>query len=467
MFLVAAREVGTHGFALPATLPYSTIVPNIPFCYPPFAFYLAASLQLLGVSLETSLRFVPAFFSTACIWAMWRLGRAVFQGFEARNSMAGLASLCFAMLPLSFAALMAGGGLTRAPGLFFALWGVERAILFWRDGDKGAFWGAVVLLALCLATHLERAHFLVVSLFLVWLAYNRSWRGLASVFACIGAALLLTIPWWGLCLARFGTAPFLAAYASGSRDWVGSSRWVTASGGEYQPLLVWFSLLGMLIYWRRLPFLWLWFAVIVITEVRSGRNFIGAPESLAASAMFFRIRPPQKSETGPAPIAAIWMLTRASLAALCGTWLLYQSFFAATHSATLPPAQRAAMRWCQNNTPPNARFLVVPAHRGRHWAEELGGEWFPALAARAAPLTVQASEWLPHRGFARQQRRYNVLAWASSWAAFQRAVDVEPGTHSNYVFIPHTRLDIEKGVRADPQWELVFANQGAHIYARR
>jgi len=466
MFLVAAREIGRQGFALPATLPYPTIVPNIPFCYPPLAFYLVALLQLVGVSLETSLRFVPAFFSTACIWAMWRLGLAVFADWEKRDSIAGLSALTFALLPWSSLPLFSGGGLTRAPGFFLALWGVERAILFWRDGHKRAFWSAAVLLALCLATHLERARFFTVALFLVWLVYNRSWRGLASVFTCIGAALLFSSPWWGLCLARFGTAPFLASYASGGRDWVGAPRWITVYGAEYQPLLVWFSLLGMLIYWRRLPFLWLWFGVIVMTEVRSGRSFISAPESLAAAAMFFRVGAPQGSETATASTRAR-MLTRVAFAALFATWLGYESLYTATHSMVLPRSQRAAMRWCRDHTSPEARFLVIPAYWGRHWAEDLEGEWFPALTGRAAPLTVQASEWLPNGGFARQQRRHNVLALTRNWAAIQRAVDVEPGVSYNYVFVPQTRPQIEKGVRADPHWKLVFANEGAHIYTRQ
>ena len=467
MFLAAAREVGGHSFALPSTLPYPTIVPDIPFCYPPLAFYLVALLRLLGVSFETSLRFVPAFFSTACIWAMWRLGLAVFAGWEKRDSMAGLSASVFALAPWSSLPLFAGGGLTRAPGFFLALWGVERAVVFWRDGDKRAFWGATVLLALCLATHLERARFFAIALLVVWLAYNRSWRGLARVFACIGAAVLLCSPWWGLCLARFGSAPFLAAYNSGSRDWVGPPRWMTAYGAEYKPLLVWFSLLGMLIYWRRLPFLWLWFGVIVMTEVRSGRSFISAPESLATAAMFFRVGASQGNTTGPAPPRALWMLTRASLALIFAIRLGYEGIYGATHCTVLSRSPRAAMLWCRDHTSPEARFLVIPTYKGRHWAEELGGEWFPALTGRAAPLTVQASEWLPNRGFARQQRRYNVLAWASNWAEFQRAVDVEPGVSYNYIFVPRTRSDIEAGVRADPRWKLVFANQGADIYARR
>jgi hypothetical protein len=56
-------------------------------------------------------------------------------------------------------------------------------------------------------------------------------------------------------------------------------------------------------------------------------------------------------------------------------------------------------------------FWLCPAAR-----ENLGfdweGEWFPALTGRAAPLTVQASEWLPDHGFARQQKRYDQVSIA-------------------------------------------------------
>lgn len=467
MFLVAAREVGARGFALPATLPYPTVVPGIPFCYPPLAFYLAALLRVIGVPLETSLRFVPAFFSTACIWALWRLGLAVFADWKERRAMAGLSALTFALLPWPFLPLMAGGGLTRAPGLFFALWGVERAVTFWRDGDKRAFWGAAVLLALCIGTHLERAHFLAIALFVVWLAYNRSYRGLVGVFACIGVALLLTSPWWGLCLARFGASPFLASYASGSRDWIGTGepRWKAAYGAEYQPLLLWFSLLGMAVYWRRLPFLWLWFGVIVLTEVRSGRNFLGAPESLAAAAMFYRVRPPEKSEKSAAP-AGVWTLTRAALAVLLALWLGYQSIFGATHFDVLSPSMRAAMSWCRQNTPADARFAIVPVHARETWFSDWESEWFPALADRTSPLTVQGSEWLPNRTFARVQRQYFNVWLAPTWKRSQAAL-IAGGVRFDYIFLPRRRRDIEAQLRADSGWKIVYTNKRVLVFARQ
>jgi len=467
MFLVAAREVATHGFALPPTLPYPTVVPNIPFCYPPLAFYLVALLRVVGVPLETSLRFVPAFFSTACIWALWRLSLAVFADWKERRAMAGLSALTFALLPFPFLSLMAGGGLTRAPGLFFALWGVERGVLFWRDGDKRAFWGAAVLLALCIITHLERAHFLALALLVVWLAYNRSWRGLTSVLACIGAALLLTSPWWGLCLARFGTAPFLASYASGSRDWIGTGepRWRIASGAEYQPLLLWFSLLGMAVYWRRLPFLWLWFGAIVLTEVRSGRNFIGAPEALAATAMFYRIRPPERSEKSAGP-AALWTLTRAALAVLLALWLSYQGIFGATHLDALPASDRAAMSWCRQHTPADARFVVVPVRARQTWFADWESEWFPALANRTSPLTVQGSEWLPNRTFARVQRQYFNVWLAPTWKQSQLAL-MAGGVRFDYIFFPRTRPSIEAELRADSGWKIVHTSKKVLVFARQ
>lgn len=456
MFFVAAREIGTHSFALPATLPYPTTVPTIPFCYPPLAFYLAALLQLVGVSLETSLRFVPAVFSTACIWAIWNLGRRVFEKLESPNAAAGLAALFWALSPLTFASLLAGGGLTRAPGLFFALWGVERAIRVWRDGDKRALWGVAVLLALALSTHLERARFLALALFVVWAAYDRSPKGLGRLGMCVGGALLLCAPWWGVCLARFGIAPFLASYASGSRDWHYASRWNTALGAEYFPVVVWFALLGMAINARKIPFLWLWFGVIVLTEVRSGRAFIGAPLSLGAAALFFWKG--SKSQVSP--------FARGASATVLILWLAFQSLLGATRAAALPLPERQAMAWCRSNTPTNARFLVVPARDLETWFSDWGGEWFPALANRTSPLTVQGSEWLPNDTFARLQQQYFDVWLLPTWAQSERALAAQ-NTPFDYVLLPRTRPALEREMRADANLKLVFQNSAALVFARQ
>jgi hypothetical protein len=94
-------------------------------------------------------------FSTACIWAMWRLGLAVFAGWEKRFD-GRTVSFGVRARALVIVATFAGGVDARA-GVFWRC-GVERAVVFGVTATN-APWGATVLLALCLATHLERAAF--------------------------------------------------------------------------------------------------------------------------------------------------------------------------------------------------------------------------------------------------------------------------------------------------------------------
>ena len=472
LFFLAAREIQRNGFVLPATLPYPTVTPAIPFCYPPLAFYLLAVLEKLGLSLELTMRFLPGIFATATIWAIWNLARALFADVEERDTIAGLASLFWALTPLSFLWMVMGGGITRAPGLFFALWGIERAIRLWRDNQQKALWGLLLLLALCLATHLERARFLLIAMMLVWLLYNRSWRGFLQGVACVSGAVALTSPWWGTCLARFGLAPFKASFASGGGDWMSTSLWRSGLGGEYLPGLIVFALAGFWIYRRQIPFLWLWYGVIWALEVRSGRNFISAPVALGAACSLVRLRP---------------VALRAVLYITLVVWLMLQSTGTAVNYKFLSPATRQAMAWCAQNTPQDARFLVVTSTSSGHWWDDLEGEWFPALAHRAVPLTVQGTEWLARGTFVRQQKQHEAVlqpkgaAYIQDWPHVQRAL-AEIGVRCDWVFFPRAevvaadgsklpwktaRLRMQHQLLTDHNWRIAFQNADVLVLTRR
>jgi len=123
LFYVMTRDLQRNGYALPATTTYNAAA--LPFAYPPLGFYvagLAATLMpwsLLAVfrgwPLLCCLLLIPAFFALAS-----RL-----LGPRA----AACAVVAFALLPRSFEWLLMGGGVTRAPGLLFAvlaLWQAHR-----------------------------------------------------------------------------------------------------------------------------------------------------------------------------------------------------------------------------------------------------------------------------------------------------------------------------------------------------
>jgi len=115
-FYALVNELQTNGFQIPANSAYNNA--DTPFVYPPFAFYLAGLLNYLsGISVIEIERWLPLFFSILTIPAFAWLSRAILKD----SAAAALATLGFALLPNSTDRLLMGGGLTRAPGFFFAL----------------------------------------------------------------------------------------------------------------------------------------------------------------------------------------------------------------------------------------------------------------------------------------------------------------------------------------------------------
>jgi hypothetical protein len=53
---------------------------------------------------------------------------------------------------------------------------------------------------------------------------------------------------------------------------------------------------------------------------------------------------------------------------------------------------RAAMTWIREETPADARFVVLS---GEIWSRADEAEWFPHLTGRVSAMTMQGREWLP------------------------------------------------------------------------
>ena len=413
LFWAMVRAIADNNFALPARVFYPTTAgsPDLPFCYPPLSFYVAALLAKIGVSLTFIFRWLPWLLSVATIAAFWRLARVFCADKPNGNWAAGAATLGWSLLPWSFIWHVMGGSLPRALGLVWAFLAIAAAIELWRAGarDKTAWkrwiW-LTIWLALALLTHLERARFAVVAVGLVWLFYGVSWRGLGQLAGAFLGAALLSAPWWGLCLARFGLAPFRAAASSGGGDWQSGSALerlinsasITLSGEAILPAFHLLGALGLLwLAWRRQWFLPVWVLLIVLLEVRSGRVFVIAPLALGMGLLLAQV---PRARGGIIAVLALWLFTLSSIA-----------------QTGIPAVTRddlAAMRWARANAPAGARFLVVPVD---HWAMDAPAEWFPALAQRSSVTTVQGAEWLPNHEFRQRAELHDKLRKRKSWTA--------------------------------------------------
>ena len=451
MFWVATRAITDARFALPAYLTYPTPTPDLPFCYPPLSFYEAAFLAKVGVPMALIFRWLPWAWSVGTIWAFGRLARTVWRDQPNGEWAAGAATLIWALLPWSFFWMVMGGGLTRAPGLFWAFLAVEAALRLWRDGEARKWWPLLFFLALALATHLERARFAVVAVSLVWLFYGRTWRGAAQLAGALVGAALVTAPWWGLCLARFGLDPFLQAAHSGGSGWREESGWralleIARFNITGEAVLPWAHLVGaaglLWCLWRRQWLLPVWFVAILLLEARSGRNFIIAPLALGAGILLAN-----------APRARVPVLAALTCWLCLLSILVQQSLFGLTTN------DLAAIQWAKRHTPPQARFLVFPKH---DWGMDMAGEWFPALAGRAGVLTAQGTEWLPNDEFtARRDRHDAVRRRRHSWQA------VEKWTTRNQVRFDWVwRPDGVDSMEPGDGWERVWSRGPNAIWRR-
>ena len=127
MFYVMIEAIRREHYALPSFIPFNGA--DIPFAYPPLAFFTAAALaDLTGAAALDILRFLPALMACATLVAFVVLARSLLP---AKASVV-VAVIAFAALPSSFSYLIVGAGLAKSFGLFLALLALAQAVALYR-----------------------------------------------------------------------------------------------------------------------------------------------------------------------------------------------------------------------------------------------------------------------------------------------------------------------------------------------
>ena len=103
LFYQMTEDILQAGYTLPIYTSFNQA--QIPFAYPPLAFYLAAFLSR-WMPLWQVFRWIPPVLSVATIPAVYLLGRAVLKS----DLKAAFSALAYAMLPAAFDLLIVGGG---------------------------------------------------------------------------------------------------------------------------------------------------------------------------------------------------------------------------------------------------------------------------------------------------------------------------------------------------------------------
>ncbi len=392
MFLSMIRDLRANGFLLSQFTSYNFA--DIPYAYPPFGFYIAAALSLLGLPDLETLRWLPALVNFASIPAFYLLANALLQD----RPRAAVAAIIFAMVPSSYGWQIMGGGLTRSLGLLFiilALYAVYRMF------ERGA-WTFVLLSilfgALAVLSHPEAGLATASACALFWLFFGCTKRGiLQALIVALGVAVL-TASWWGNVLAMHGTAPFLSVLHSGQYNVNPIQKLFhdLARVDGYVALfhaLLWIGTLWNV--YKRQFFLPAWLALHFFVEPRSAEAFSFLPACLLAAQVLVDVLPALVDRIRkPAAILDYtqrngWTL---SLLGLMLIWFVQSGLYdySLVNTSLVPPAPQALLEWVRENTPEGSRFVLVT---GEPVMTDPLQEWFPALAERRSQTTLQGFEW--------------------------------------------------------------------------
>lgn len=492
LFYLMTEEIQRARYALPVYTSYNSA--QIPFAYPPLAFYIAGLISdVAGWSLLDVVRLLPAIVSTLTIPAFFLLGRAILQS----TTQAVVAAFAFAMLPRSFTWFIMGGGLTRAPGFLFAVLMLHQAYLLYTRRNTRFVFSTVLFGSLAVLSHPENTWFAVYSAVFLFLFYGRDRRGLVNSLLVVAGVLVLTAPWWMTVMSRHGLSPLLAAGAGGGYGWFSLSPLKTFNFTDEVHLSV-FGVLGLLGVFASLAerrfFLPFWLLAIFVVNPRNPATVATVPLAMLIGIAADRLvlsgiyrlgvanRPRGGVEDPAAERGKLWpvpYVSRTFPLVVLGLMISYfvGYTFLATRSVTrhdaglqvLPAEERDAMRWIAANTPDHSTFLVLNFAPG-WFGEDRASEWFPALARRASLTTVQGYEWLPGGQFHRRMGRYGALRECATrdvscldrWAA-------SGGVAFTHVYLPKQGCcgGLEDSIRASPDYALVYGGTGPTIFSRQ
>ncbi len=484
LFFAMARDLQHAGLQLPAATSYNG--EGIPFVYPPLGLYIVAvASSSLPVSLLDLFRWVPVLFSVLSVAAMCLVAQQLLPS----RFHALVATAAFAVAPQAYQWVIEGGGVTRSPGLFFALLTVWLAARAFRDQDRRTAILAGVCGGLAMLSHPDAALFSVLAVFL--LAARRLDR-LAITRAVVVYAVMAVVgsPWWGIAVMRVGLAGIVSAgsLAGPLGDLLaGTFTLVTFNftSEAYLPVVGALGLLGALVSAsRRAWFLPGWLALEILTDARLGAMYAMVPLSMLAAVGLVDVVIPALSATTWSRSAPS-LLPPALWRARSVRWVLIFGLAITTIAALVFAASpvspdravsdsvRAAATWTGRHTTPGAQFAVVTGEAAGWEGEQ---EWFPVLAGRVSQATPQGTEWL---GAGRWRQLYlanaALQACASEDARCLLTWSAQQRIPLQYVFLPKGQLrgptsppdccsSLRLSLRASPAFVIVYDGPGATIY---
>jgi hypothetical protein len=445
-------------------------------------FYLGGlAADLFGMETTDVMRFVPAFFASLSVPAFYWLALRLLKN----KYLAALSTLFFALMPRALSWFVMGGGLTRSPGQFFMLITLALVVRLYEENRRADIFLAGLFGGLAVMSHPEAAVHTFVSAIFLWLMLSRKREAFVrSVFVGV-IVFVVTAPWWATVIRQHGIEPLLDAAATGSKTLaVFHLVFFVFTEEPYATCLAVLGLIGIAHRLVRRDYLLpLWMAIPFFVEGRSAAGPAAIPLAMLAAVGLAEVVLPALQASGGSEAGRssdrIPPLERIILIYL-SLYLVFSTyqFGYQLSRATLYPPDREAMEWVSQNTPSDARFLVLTGTTSVSCDSVL--EWFPALTGRKSLYTVQGTEWTLGGDFsAFVKNTYGVQACMNEDSSCMDEA-VSPSEY-DYVYVskilradncipldaPRAFPHFVEELRADARFDVVYETDGVIVYKKR
>lgn len=478
MFAVMVDDLKASHYLLPLYTTYNGL--NIPFAYPPLGFYLGRiAVDLFHFGTVDALRWLPAFFASLSVPAFYLLALRLTK----TRLHAAFATLFFALMPRALSWFVMGGGLTRSPGQFFMLLTLYFVLRLYANNHCRDVFFAGLFGALAVMSHPEAAVHTAVSAFFFWLMLGRSRRSFLNSVFVAALVLVFTSPWWATVISNHGVAPLLAAAQTGQKLLaVFNLVFFSFTEEPYATFLAILGLIGLGYHLARKEYLLpLWLVIPFFVEGRSAAGPAAIPLAiLAASGFVDVVLAVFRSADGNVPSGERVTTFENGVFIYLLMYLIFSvyQFDWTISTATLYPPDREAMQWVRQNTPAEARFVVLTGSRSVSC--DSVPEWFPALAGRKSLFTVQGTEWTLGKDFGDfVQKAGAVQACVSD--SVNCVLDLTKSVEYDFIYVSKTlRVDncqplpypqtfpfFVEALRSNPGFDVVYETNGAIVYRSR
>ncbi len=455
LYILFAREIMRHHYALPVTIPYYTIN-GVPYAYPPLAFYIVAILlDLTSVAEFTLSSFLPAIFSCVTVVVFYRMAIEFTQD----ERTAAFATLIYASLPAAFVEHLPGEGLVEALGTITFIVAVIWLLRASWSNDRRYLLLAGAGIGLNVLTSPGAAYGIVISAVVLWLIGHfrqaRLWSG--RLIAALAWGGLVSAPYWLTVAIRHTSAIFLRTFFNQHLNILTDLVFKASIAISEEPFLaVWgtLALLGFL--WclaSRRHLLPIW-TLSIYAIPREFPYLLAVPLALLAAYGLLEVVVPafrrlEREHRVSKRIADLVIL----ILLVYGLWSALNVSFRLVISETYVTREELeTMQWIRANTPQEATFLVL--------GDEL--EWFPAVTERTTLNVPEGSEWAETDTVYRLEGDLSMCRLPSCWLETTHQYGLFP----QYIYIskiPDTACVIE-AARREPTLAVEYENVGSILF---